>query len=575
MYKQRLFIDFDGRYRSIAPPKDTLVLTNLYYSPHTYNISANISIWDKIKEEFDSYINNIDNDALGSIYGDKKTLNVYFFTSFFAHLGQWFSKIEELLAKGIIDKNTEIIFSSYCNNAKVFVFEAEGETNGQFLYKKSYYLSYYIRLFFEQKQCKKIKILKRRTFSAIISFYLRGTVVLLIKTLQILFYKIFVRRRSYLSGDYQRPMLYISSRGLIQTQFVSNICKKYSNRVVMIVNESSSKPFRNLKAASSLGPYYYAEGKITLRQLMSEIGRVVKSYLIKDNLISNFYGVGIDVKNLIPECSIKHFHCRTYAHMVNNSIIEINKNEEIEPRSIISMEMLPPFAYFLKEFAGIEVNQIQTTAMLTLPYPNFVYGNKFYFSNKETFEEYSKLNFSFGDKFDLLDNIKYVGISKKERLHKIDSITYFSQPIFLDEERELIEFLKLFCDYNNLKLKIKFHPRASIPSTGLEKVEILSSTSNSVSIVNSSDLVATRNSSVGQDCWFLNVPVLFFVHGTLKGDNVAYIPKDYSGAIKDNLDIIKISNQLSLIVEDFYTHAMHNNCNLDEENIIKKLFVED
>ena len=104
-----------------------------------------------------------------------------------------------------------------------------------------------------------------------------------------------------------------------------------------------------------------------------------------------------------------------------------------------------------------------------------------------------------------------------------------------------------------------------------QNFHILDSTMDSIDVILNSDLIATRNSSVGADCWFLNTPVLFFVNGTLKRDNISYIPEDYLGTLVNEININELSETLPSIINDFYNHPMHKNYLIDEEDIVEEL----
>lgn len=573
MYKLKLFIDFDGIYQHASPAEDTFVLTNLYKNSTTFNVNSNNTSWNEIYAEHEKFINDLNLDMLKSKYGDIDELNVYSFTSFLYPLGQWYSKILQLLNDGTIDVNTQVIFSSYSKNDKVFVFEAEGETNGQFLYQKSFYLSKYIEKYLKYHGFKNIHLNIDKTVRSNIYYYLRGGIVFLVKFLQILFYKFFIRNRNKLSfNDTGEKKILISSRGIVQTQFIKNLYEKFSDRFVLMVNESSSKPFRNLKVSRSFESYYFAEGNISFSQLFRESYFVIKNYFGKKYpIVSTFYGIELDFSKILPECSIKRFHCKTYSLMIENSIINIEKENNLKIAKILSMEMLPPFPYYLHQDTNLPVYQVQTSALFCAPYPRFVYNSKFFFTDLRTYSEFMKLNISFKDKFGLLKNVKYLGLEKKSILTQYKSITYFSQPIYLDEENQLIEFLKEFCQINNLKFRVKFHPRAVIPNIDLSDIEIIEGTKNATDVISESDIVATRTSAIGVDCWFLNVPVLFFVHGTMKKDDLSFIPKDYKGAIDGRLDFDSLKNDLPAILENFYSHPIHREFSIDEELIEKEL----
>lgn len=568
-----LYIDFDGIYREKVPHESIYVLTNLYENKYVYNVNSNSNSWDILHGEFFKYKSGIDIKQFEEIFPDSKTMDIHLFTSIFHPLGQWFMKIDDLLRQSIITKDTEIQFSSYCNNSKLFGFEAEGETNGQFLYKKSYYQSFYIYHFLKKRGFEKIVFQRNRSFESNFNFYIRGYSVLTLKVIQILLYKMLVFKRNFLDKKVfsNTTKTIISSRGIIQTQFITNFSKKYHEDITIIVNESSSKPFRNFKVAKKNNNFYYAEGNISFSQLLSEIQQVIRSYRKKEEVNSTFFGIVIDITKALPEYSIKNFHYRTYAHMLINSINTIKRKYGTFINRVISMEMLPPFAHYIKKNTHYQVYQLQTTSIGCVPYPNFLYGDKFIFSDKNTYDRFIELNLEFSSKFELANNIKYLGLKKNLIKKELRTLTYFSQPIYEDEENQLIVFLKEFCIINELSFRVKFHPRAKVPSIDMTGIQIIDSIINSIDVIKNSDMVATRTSSIGADCWYLNAPVLFFVNGIMKSNNISYIPKNYKGTIVNDVSIHELSEMLPSILNDFYNHPLHHNYSIEEERIVEML----
>ncbi len=568
-----LFFDFDGVYKDSPPDDDTLVLTNLYRSKHSYNVSSNNEFREQIYDEF---IKSISTSSANSIfkYYDPEELNMYFFLSFYYPIGQWITKINELIESNVVDENTEIIFSSYSNNRFAFIFEAEGETNTQLLYKKSYFLSYYLKEYLKVRGLTCIRILNTQNLKVKISFFSRGILVMLGKILQLLVYKIFTFKR-FFNIDiqvYNEPLVAISSRGIVQTQYISNLYKSLSKNALLIINESSSRPYRNLKEAKKNKSFYYAEGNIKFNELINEIIKVIHCYKsINKTSITTFFGIEINLFHLLPECSIKLFHLKTYALSINNSLVQIEKKLGLKFNKIVSMEMLPPFAYFIKKVFRGNVIQIQCSTINGARYPNFVYSDKFYFSDLLLYKVFCKMNPESSEQYSLLQNVKYVDMIKLPSKNKFKNITYFSQPIYQEEENKLIAFLNEFCKSNDLRLRIKLHPRSSISNMNLRDIEILDGALDSRQVVSMSDIVATRNSAIGMDCWFLNIPVLFFVNGTLKGDSISYIPEDYKGNIKMDITSSELSSNLNNIIDDFYHHPHHKFYKVDNDLIKREL----
>lgn len=570
---KKLFLDFGGTYSKNKPEDFTIVLTNKYDADWVININKKTNSRNEIFHAFENYCSEI-------LKKDKTDISIYkmdMFTSFFFPLGQWITVINDLISNSDLDKDSEIIFSTYANNAKGFIFEAEGETNSQFLYKKYYFLSYYLYNYFLNKGFTNIHFKKTNTYLAKFSYFLRGFIVLNVKTLQLLLYKLFLLKRNFniKKEDINNHVVVISTRGIVQTQFIHGFYKREQGKILTIVNESSSNPFMNFKEAKkTFNSFFYTEGFLTMKQLIREYYDVIRNYYLKIELKAKFYGIEVDVNDLLPELGIKNFHIKTYAYSFNNGLKYLKRKYNFKIIKIISFEMLLPFSHYLKKENNETVVQIQSTLIQSVKYPNFIYSDQFYFNYNDFFIEHSKVNAQIKDKFNKLHNIKYFGIEKKKIENKFRIITYFTQPIYFDEEDNLIEFLKSFCSQNNMKLQIKLHPRAKTPKTCLASpdIKILNKKLSSQEVIMNTDIVITRNSSIGLDSWFMNVPILFFVNGTLKGENISYIPDDYLGNIKNKITVETLINNINNIITDFYDHKFHDNLYIEKDYILNEIF---
>ena len=569
----KLFIDFDGVYQNKKPEKFVIVITNKYLSKDVINVNINTSIRNKALKEFEHYFSGLPNNIFPKNFDLDKS-KVHLFNNFFLPLSLWLNTIDELLLSNKISSDSEVEFSSYANNPNAFLFEAEGEINRKFLYNSSYYLSYYIKEHLKIKKITNVKKGRNKTLKSYISFYIRGPITIIVKSLQLLLYKIFFVKRKHYNSEIKQnkpPFIVISSRGIIQTQFISEFYQKTKRESVVLINESSSKPFRNLKAAKkNFDSFYYCEGLISLRQLFIEIFLAVQFYLFKDSYSASFMELNIPISKIISELGVYKFHMKTYAHSVNNALNNLELKADVN--KIISFEMLAPFSYYLKSFTRLPVIQIQTTLMTDQKGPNFIYSDCFYFYNRNTYKLMDSLKFLDENKIDYLQNVRYLGLVKQPIKITIKTITYFMQPMYEDEENELMNFLKLYCDKYEKILQIKPHPRSKTPTLNSKSTIIIDSTIDSKNIVMNSDLVITRTSSIGQDAWFANVPVVFFINGSFNKNIGEFMPDDYLGLIRNDITIDEFHEKLPGILSDFYNHYLHKDLQVDYMEIKKKIF---
>ncbi len=558
-----LIIDFDKRFLNASKSLESLVLADNYINPFIININKTSDNFnDEVFQQFTIFKKNINLS--------KSTLiecEMFWFSNFFVPLGKWFSAIDKLILDEKIDRNSKITFTSYSKNQNIFLAEAEGESNSQILYKKSYYLSFYIKSYLLKKGITNIVFEKNVSLKSKISFAIRGRLLTSIKAFKLAFSRallVFFRKRIHTDNKF----LFLL-RGSVQTEFIEGIYSCYGNKFDLVVNESSFSFKKNYRLAKSKGYNCYRnEGNIKISELIKELCLVSKSYRNKSEEVSIFYGIDIQIKYLLKEVSVLNFNLRTYALSIKNVIIQNKKKY----KKIISFEMMKPYAHFITEFTDTTVNQIQTTLIESKKFPNFSYSNMFFFNNKERYINHTNL---LTDKtvYGYLDNIKYLGLKKKEKLEDIKSATYFAQPVHQNEENELISYLIELCNQLKVKLSIKIHPRSK--ETDFLKFHrnfIVSGNNSSQEIISKTDLVFTRNSSIGLDAWFLNTPILFFVDKSLSSKNVTYIPSDYLGkiTIQNKVETLKIL--IPKIIDNFYNHKYHQDLYIDKDEIRKKLF---
>lgn len=566
-----LFLDFENIYEHHPPPPNYIVFTNNYTAPGVININT----FDFKEGIFDSYrelLNLLPNDLIESQIS-LDVFNVLLYYNFIIPLGKWILTIDQIIKDlRSQDVSFEFMFSSFSKNSKVFVFEAEGESNGQFLYKKTFFLSYYINQYLIINGYGIKKTLKRYNKLGTFYFYLRGFLVLNFKFIQLLFYKFFTLKRSYGEKDLMqsKDKIIVSSRGIIQTQYIYDLYDAIKENLTVLINESSTKPFRNLKIAKKkFENFYYAEGNLLIRDLFVEYYKVIKVYFAKlfgEKSTFKFLGLDINIYDLLPEMAILNFHMKTYALSVIESL---NKLKGFRFSKLLSFEMLLPFPVFFRSL-NIPVVQIQTTSILREKHPNFVFSDQFYFYSWNDYYNQKKINPDYSQKYNVLPNLKYLNIKRKPPIKSIKILTYFAQPIFLEEEFKIIEFLNDFCKTRGVNFLIKPHPRGVVP-TNKNGIQYLNPTALPTDAIFSSDIIVTRNSSIGLDCWMLNVPVVFVVNGLLGYEGISYIPEDYIGTFKGELNEVNFKHVFDNVLNEFYRHSFHNDTLVDKSNLIQEI----
>lgn len=567
-----LFLDFDGVYQYKSPPSNYIVLTNTYSNKWSYNINK-YDCREDAYSSFTEYCQSVEKE-LAEEGIDLTLYKVLMFNNFFYPFSKWISSIERLKDNGKITYGSRIVFSSKSKCPKVFLLEAEGERNTQFLYRSSYYLSYYLFQFLERREYTNLVVEKIHDILPRLCFFMRGRIILYLKFFQLIFYKVFTLKRRFGFSKTKRDSVVIfSSRGVIQSDFIKNLYTKKQENMLVLINEASYLPFKNFKLAKGLfDVFYYAEGNIKFSRLFHIFKEAKRLINIDSNIKGEFLGVDIKIRNIMPETGVYDFHMKTYADSVANSIQRLGIKKA---RRIVTFEMLSPFSYYVKKYSQLSVIQMQTTLMALHKNPNFVYSDKFFFYDKGTYESHCIVNYHLKEKFDFVENFKYLEVRPAKRKTVIKEMVYFSQPIYLDEEMRIVELLRDFCDMENIALKIKLHPRANKGQfQHISNIKVYDGSYSSLDIIQKSDLVVTRTSSIGLDCWYANVPVLFFVNDMFKNFLVDYIPDDYLGTIKEDVDKIWLKSNIEAITKSFYAHPIQYKIRGEANSGLMKIFDE-
>ena len=440
-----LFIDFDKFYLTRDIPQGYHVLASDYEKKGVISIPTYVKCRSSIMNEFDKIFN--ENTGLEKIFEVNK---VILFLNFFYPLGQWLSAIDEFFGQEIENRQIKIVFSSFSNNPNVFLFEAEGEINKQFLYHKSFFLSYYIKNYLERDGFNAIKIIHDRTLQSRTFYFLRGLSVINFKLLQLLFYKIFVLKRDHIDkSDAPSEKVILSSRGVTHTQFMQGILGSIPKTTIAFINEGSARPYRNLNyCKKNKLKFFYCEGFLSFSQIFGSYLSSLKLYFRRQSKVINFMGMKIDLNRLIAELGIFEFNMRSYAISVSNAKKRLECSLELS--KLMSFELLFPFSYYAKEQLKIKTIQIQTVAIFKERYPDFVFGDELWFSNSDDCEFHAENNLEGEKKYEILENLKYLGLEKSVKKTQFKKFVYFSQPIFLCDEKKLLIYLKEFCSMNNL-----------------------------------------------------------------------------------------------------------------------------
>jgi hypothetical protein len=138
--QKKLILDFNEKFKLSFPGNDIIVLSSTYENQWTQDVRKFRSKKDLNVDEYTVSWDNL----IQQVSRRKEMLKAYeypFFNLVVSPLSRWLEAIDYCFDNFDIE-NVE--FSSFSNNKKISIFEAEGEINSEILYKKWYYLSKYI-----------------------------------------------------------------------------------------------------------------------------------------------------------------------------------------------------------------------------------------------------------------------------------------------------------------------------------------------------------------------------------------------------------------------------------------------
>ncbi|WP_124980823.1 hypothetical protein [Nonlabens xiamenensis] len=532
-----IFINFEGQSSfkdqvDVVISKNEIVCLQRGLKSLSFDREFVLSEFSKVKEA----IRNSDFSEL--LNGMQPALS----RSVFIPLGQWLTTIKYAIENNYITKEDSVIIQKSGKKINISMMEAEGESQTNFLYDYSFFLAPIVIQYLRLNGVNSITTKETSIFNSI-KFYIRGLSFIHLKFFQQCIYKIFYWFHSRKCDTSQSEILF-TTRGLIQSQFIKNIQQVFFHKKTAIFAvESSIFPFRNYRYLHwSKVDFSYGEGILPVYQIISDYIQIVKKFLSISLLAAptkcKFFGLSLNLNKCLADIAIYEYYCSTLGKALKH---ELKNNDK--RKTIVCFDMLSPQPYYVKCLnPNQRVVQIQTTLMASLKQENYVFGDKFYFSDRETYNNHSIINHELVHVLDVLPDIKYSVIHDIEKIKNEKRIIYFTQPIFQEDEGVIIQLLKEYSESSELDFMIKLHPRSRKAEYSTHNVPFVHDNADSIETIKMAEVVATRNSSIGYDAWKLDVPVLFFVNGKLKNTGIDYIPDEYQGTFKYLPSIQQISN---------------------------------
>lgn len=561
MEKKILVLDFDASYKDILFDQDRIVLSSTYENAQTLDVRK---FKADLNKDIDSYTKEWERLIEQISYRFTDTLKASecsFFRACINPMSRWIEAIKYCFSTYNI---TEVIFTSYSKNPHIFVYEAEGEINKKLFYKENYYIPYYLKIFIKAEFNKDVVLIKKNIFLSIrFKSFLRNILLLHFVLFKQLFFRFTTFKRSYgIKKDFFSTI--ISSRAIVQTEFISNY-QKLDNSSVLIVNEQSFSLLKHLSFLKfTKKKFLYAEGLIYFKDFI----RIISNYFIGLWILRKnkqygiqFNGMTITVDKFLPDLLTKELDYVFYATSIKNAIKKFTLNNS--NAKLLSFEMFTSYAYYLKKHNLLKTFQIQTTLIEPVRNANFIVSDYFFFTNPITHKQFVALNPVLKHKIGCIPYLKYVGCNKKELQDSIHSIVYFSQPTDLEEEKSILIKLDSFCVENSIRLTIKPHPRQLTKFDFVSAQTIILNSSTDVEeLILNSDVVITRSSSIGLDAWIYGVPPLFPKLNTpLQQLNIFYAPNDYEGTVFSLEEMIMRLEKYTKLKQKFLEHRLFEELN--------------
>ncbi|KMV30221.1 hypothetical protein AB733_12420 [Photobacterium swingsii] len=479
-----------------------------------------------------------------------KASEAYFYRNTIVPIMKWVYAVDEQIKRNNIE---EIEFTQYYDSDFIFTYEAEGEVNKKRLYKSSYFIPYILRKYISVNYPKvKLNYNCKKGFMPKLSFYVRN--VAYISTLFLLSFShrflAFFKSKARNKIDPLAKVLLV--RSVVQAEFIRGMYNKNKKKYTVIAFPQI------FKRDSFFG--YLRSVDIDAIDSSSYVGLcyIIKEYFkalftlffVNDNrsLVINDGRIIIPISSILKDISCRQLDYLLYAEGIANLLrtYQVNSN-------IYSFDMFTPHSFYVVDKIKLPLYQVQTTLISPKVEVNFISGEQFFFTNEYAYNNFLSKNPMLENKVGLKTNLKYVGVNKKFNLSSnLKCITYFSQPFEYAEERTLLKLLDVFCFKNDILLNIKYHPRQEHYKEQFTSLKVLNSYVTFEDVVASSDLIITRTSSIGLDCWLHNIPVVFFRgNATSKAISAEYLPVDYVGDVSNFEELLFLINNFKLLLDDF------------------------
>ena len=503
------------------------------------------------------------------IYSNESLIDViishesYVYRRVFRPLSIWLNTIDKVIEN---NKINEVYIDEFYDGDELFLYEAEGEVNRKVLYSSSFYLPVFINNYLSEYHPEiKVRLNRKNRFAKKAFYSARNLAFLSFMALKKF------RNSEGISGSnvFSEKKIVASARSLSQADYIANLSSKLEDFIVLTSKQISQKEGNDALLNKKKVDYICVDRYLDKADVIKQLFNTIVSYFsFKSSFLLNYNGLEIPIKYLIKDMIIKSFDY----YCLNSSVLSALTKENIKPNLLISCDIFSPHTHFLPSGEKTRKIQLQISSMEPCAEANFIYSDAFYFYSEDIKNKFIKINPELSGKALSIPPTQYYSNRVKDRIKNIKSIVYFSQPVLESEEIDLLKDLKAYCLCKSIRLSIKPHPRQDLSNLSSLDVHLLKKDCVNESVIYENDLVITRTSSIGMDCWIMNAPIIFVRESQIFKNVIAeYIPRNYCGdvgSIRSAFDLIDSCTFL----EGYYLTQNENFSSFSELDLEKRLY---
>lgn len=426
-------------------------------------------------------------------------------------------------------------------------YEAEGEVNKEFFYKRYDFIPALIKRYLETRAGVEVKVLRHH--SKVRQWFRR-----LLRRYFLLFAKCFFYLRALGSlkkktATYpeleEGDILVLNTRTPAHHKVFDLIERKYSNTIFFCAELTSSLGTNYQYAiekgsrAVSFGAYI---SHFDLIRIMFKCLRFVWLSNVKYPYFE-YLGVKVAYYDSYKEMVIAFFEAWVYQISLERFISELEQKYSRRVR-LGTGEMFTPQAY-ITALVGKKYNcstyQIQTTAISPLKEPNFVHCDFFLFHGLMLANRYQLDNPENKTRGRFIGNIQYSSQNASsegvaDEHNDVKKVVYFSQPVIDEDiEFEIIETLIGARGKFGYELLVKMHPRDSMNKFSRYS-EALTMIDNNVPMdeyLKGVSLAVLKNSSIATDILIMGVPIIYCLFSEyMRNIRLDFLDPEYMGTLE-------------------------------------------